>query len=73
MNLTQKKKDGKRHSEKMMAGSTAQIREVVQRLESKAKHTTPGKQVRKVLRVLKKKDKRKSSRRYWKNITMQRS
>ena len=57
MNLTQKKKDEKRHSEKTMTGSTAQIREVVQQLESKAKHATPGKQVRKVLRVLKKKDK----------------
>ena len=57
MNLKQKKKDEKRHSGKMMTGSTAQIREVVQQLESKAKHATPGKQVRKVLRVLKKKDK----------------
>jgi polyphosphate kinase 2 len=39
------------------AGATAQIREVVQKVESKSKHATPGKQVRKVLRVLKKKDK----------------
>ena len=38
-------------------GATAQIREVVQKVESKIKHATPGKQVRKVLRVLKKKDK----------------
>ena len=39
------------------AGSTAQIREVVQKVESKTKCATPGKQARKVLRVLKKKDK----------------
>ena len=40
------------------AGSTAQIREVVQKVESETKcATTPGKQARKVLRVLKKKDK----------------
>jgi len=57
MKLTQKKKDGKSHSGQMMAGSTAQIREVVQKLESKSKSATPNKQVRKVLRVLKKKDK----------------
>jgi len=57
MKLTQKKADGKSHSGKMMAGSTAQIREVVQKLESKSKSATPNKQVRKVLRVLKKKDK----------------
>jgi polyphosphate kinase len=44
-------------SEKKVAGATAQIREVVHKVESKIKHATPGKQVRKVLRVLKKKDK----------------
>jgi len=57
--------------EKKTVGSTAQIREVVQKVESKIKHATPGKQVRKVLRVLKKKDKeeKKSSRGYWRNIT----
>jgi len=38
-------------------GSTAQIREVVQKVELKTKCATPGKQARKVLRVLKKKDK----------------
>ncbi|MBW2448867.1 MAG: hypothetical protein JRE92_00390, partial [Deltaproteobacteria bacterium] len=43
--------------EKKGAGATAQIREVVHKVESKIKHATPGKQVRKVLRVLKKKDK----------------
>jgi polyphosphate kinase 2 len=40
------------------AGSTAQIREVVQKVELKSKcATTPGKQARKILRILKKKDK----------------
>ncbi len=39
------------------AGSTAQIREVVQKVESKTKCATPGKQARKVLKVLNKKDK----------------
>ncbi len=44
-------------SENKGAGSTAQIREVVQKVESKIKHATPGKRVRKVLKVLNKKDK----------------
>ena len=43
--------------EKKLTGSTAQIREVVKKVESKIKYTTPDKHVRKVLRVLKKKDK----------------
>ena len=43
--------------EKKGTGATAQIREVVHKVESKIKHATPGKQARKVLRVLKKKDK----------------
>jgi polyphosphate kinase 2 len=43
--------------EKKGHGSTAQIREVVQKVELKTKCATPGKQARKVLRVLKKKDK----------------
>ena len=43
--------------EKKLTGSTAQIREVVKKVESKIKYTTPDKHVRKVLRILKKKDK----------------
>ena len=43
--------------EKKGAGATAQIREVVHKVESKIKYTTHDKQVRKVLKVLKKKDK----------------
>ena len=43
--------------EKKGSAATAQIREVVHKVESKIKHATPGKQARKVLRVLKKKDK----------------
>jgi polyphosphate kinase 2 len=43
--------------EKKLAGSTAQIREVVQKVESEIKHATPDNQVRKILRVLKKRDK----------------
>jgi polyphosphate kinase 2 len=43
--------------EKKGAGSTAQIREVIQKVESEIKHATPDNQVRKILRVLKKKDK----------------
>ena len=34
--------------EKRVPGSTAQIREVVQKVELKTKDVTPGKQVRKV-------------------------
>ena len=44
-------------SENKVAGSTAQIREVMQKVESKIKHATHGKRVLKVLRVLNKKDK----------------
>ena len=43
--------------EKRGSAATAQIREVVRKVELKTKDATPGKQVRKVLRVLKKKDK----------------
>jgi len=43
--------------DKKVAGSTAHIREVVQKVESKIKYATPGKQARKVLKVLNKKDK----------------
>jgi len=44
-------------SEKKVSGSTAQIREVVQKVESKIKYAAHGKRVRKVLRVLNEKDK----------------
>ena len=44
-------------SEKKVAGATAQIREVVQKVESEIKHATPDTQVRKILKVLKKRDK----------------
>jgi len=57
MTSAQRNENNNRALEKKGAGTTAQIREVVQKLESKAKDATPGKQVRKVLRVLKKKDK----------------
>ena len=43
--------------EKKVAGATAQIREVVQKVESEIRHATPDNQVRKILKVLKKKDK----------------
>ena len=55
--------------EKKGAGSTAQIREVVQKVELKTKCATPGKQARKVLRVLKKRIRKRSSRWSWRNIT----
>ena len=57
MNSAERNEIECRVQEKKGSGSTAQIREVVQKVESKIKHATPGKQVRKVLRVLKKKDK----------------
>ncbi len=40
-----------------MAGSKAQIRDVVQKVESKIKSGTPDKRIRKILKILKKKDK----------------
>ena len=43
--------------EKKGAGATAQIREVVQKVESEIKHAAPDIQVRNILKVLKKKDK----------------
>jgi polyphosphate kinase 2 len=57
MKSAEQNENNNRALEKKTVGSTAQIREVVQKVESKIKHATPGKQVRKVLRVLKKKDK----------------
>jgi polyphosphate kinase 2 len=49
--------ENNRALEKKVAGSTAQIREVVQKVESRITHATPDNQVRKILKVLKKKDK----------------
>ena len=57
MNSAEHNKNVNGVSEKKVAGATAQIREVVQKVESEIKHASPGKQVSKVLRVLKKKDK----------------
>jgi hypothetical protein len=57
MESAEQNENKSRALEKKVAGSTAQIREVVQKVESKIKYATPGKQVRKILRVLKKKDK----------------
>ena len=57
METAEQNKSNDRELEKKGSGTTAQIREVVQKLESKTKAATPGKQVRKVLRVLKQKDK----------------
>ena len=57
MEFAEQNENKGRALEKKGAGATAQIREVVQKVESKSKYATPGKQVRKVLRVLKKKDK----------------
>ena len=57
MKSVEQNENKSRPLEKKGAGATAQIREVVQKVELKTKDATPGKQVRKVLRVLKKKDK----------------
>jgi hypothetical protein len=57
MEVAEQNVNNTRVLEKRGSAATAQIREVVQKLELKTKDATPGKQVRKVLRVLKKKDK----------------
>jgi len=57
MKPTEQKKTKKKDSEKRVAGSTAQIRDVVQKVESKIKSSTPDKRIRKILKVLKKKEK----------------
>lgn len=57
MKPTEQKKNKKKDSEKRVAGSTAQIRDVVQKVESKIKSSIPDKRIRKILKVLKKKDK----------------
>ena len=57
MKSAERNENNNRALEKKAVGSTAQIREVVQKVESRTKHATPGKRVRKVLRVLNKKDK----------------
>ena len=57
METAKQNENQSRELEKKGSGATAQIREVVQKVESKTKYETPGKQVRKVLRVLKQKDK----------------
>ncbi|MEA3280005.1 MAG: polyphosphate kinase 2 [Thermodesulfobacteriota bacterium] len=57
MKPTEQKKNEKKDPEKRTAGSTAQIRDVVQKVKSKIKSSAPDKRIRKTLRVLKKKDK----------------
>ncbi|MBW2591353.1 MAG: polyphosphate kinase 2, partial [Deltaproteobacteria bacterium] len=57
MKPTEQIKNKKKNSEKKVAGSTAQIRDVVQKVESKIKSSAPDKRIRKILKVLKKKDK----------------
>src|SRR5210317_2389675 len=57
MKSADRNKNSNGELENKVTGSTAQIREVVQKVESKMKHATPGKRARKVLRVLNKKDK----------------
>ncbi|MCP4372482.1 MAG: polyphosphate kinase 2 [Deltaproteobacteria bacterium] len=57
MKPTEQKKIKKWNSEKRVAGSTAQIRDMVQKVESKIKSGTPDKRIQKILKILKKKDK----------------
>ncbi len=57
MKPMEKKTNKKPNSERKVAGSTAQIREMVQRVESKITSGTPDKRIQKILKILKKKDK----------------
>ncbi|MBW2219247.1 MAG: polyphosphate kinase 2 [Deltaproteobacteria bacterium] len=57
MKPTEQKKNKKKDLEKRVGGSKAQIRDVVQKVESKIKDSTPDKRIKKILKVLKKKDK----------------
>ena len=57
MKPDEQKKNKKKDSLRRVAGSTAQIRDVVQKVESKIKSSTPDERIRKILKVLKKKDK----------------
>jgi polyphosphate kinase 2 len=57
MKITSKKNSIKEDSEKLMKSSTDQIREVVRKVESKIKSAEPDKQIQKVMKILKKKDK----------------
>jgi len=57
MKSAERNETNNRVLEKKGAGSTAQIREVVQKVESEIKHATSDTQVRKILKVLKKRDK----------------
>jgi polyphosphate kinase len=52
-----KKKNKKKDSQRKVANSTAQIRDVVRKVESKIKSSKPDKRIRKILKVLNKKDK----------------
>ena len=51
MKPTEQKKIKKRNSEKRVAGSTAQIRDMVQKVESKIKSGTPDKRIQKILKI----------------------
>jgi polyphosphate kinase 2 len=51
------KKNKKKDSQRKVANSTAQIRDVVRKVESKIKSSTPDNRIRKILKVLNKRDK----------------
>ena len=51
------KKNKKKDSQRKVENSTAQIRGVVKKVESKIKSSTPDKRIRKILKVLNKRDK----------------
>jgi polyphosphate kinase 2 len=57
LNTTEPKKSKQKDSEERVPGSRAQIRSVVKKIKSKVKAGAPDKRIRKILKVLKKKDK----------------
>jgi polyphosphate kinase 2 len=57
MKPTEQNKNKKKDSEKRVAGSTAQIRDMLQKVELKIKSGAPDKRIQKILKILKKKDK----------------
>ena len=59
MKSPMEQKNNKNASEKGMNGATAQLRDMVKKVESKTKSADPDKQIQKVLKVLKKRDKEK--------------
>ena len=73
MQTAASKNENPQISQETLLDSMNQIRIMVQKVDSDATSIASDKRFRKILKILNKKDKKKLSKRCWKNFTMQRN